>query len=412
MSDRVNAEIVAIGTEILLGEITDTNSVYIAQQFRHIGINLYYMTTVGDNRDRIVQALRLALSRADVVITCGGLGPTVDDMTRQSVADSVGRGLTFQQDLFDEIAARFQQYRVKMTDNNKRQAYLPDAAIAIHNPVGTAPSFIVEEGQKVIISLPGVPREMKYLMQESVFPYLRQRYSLGIIKSRTLKTAGIGESSLDDMLGETLLEGENPTIGLAAHHGVIDIRITAKADTEAIANTMIANHVGLVQEKVGKYIFGEGDDKLENVLIDLCRSQGVRISVIEAGIEDAVATKLAIAPNSDDVIAHQVQYANPAQLKEAIGSKNDDLRELATEAARYVEQIGKASIGIAIVSKPEVDENADSDYATVVAVTQGDTVHSRVYGFGGQSNLASGWLSRWAMSIAWRMVKEKLDDVD
>jgi nicotinamide-nucleotide amidase len=144
MAENVNAEIVAIGTEILLGEITDTNSVFIARALRDIGVNVYFMTSVGDNEERIASAIRIAMSRAQVVITCGGLGPTVDDMTRQAVAAATGRGLSFHQHLLDLIAERFASFRAHMTENNRRQAYMPDNAIVIENPVGTAPSFIVE----------------------------------------------------------------------------------------------------------------------------------------------------------------------------------------------------------------------------------------------------------------------------
>src|SRR5690606_4292627 len=161
------------GTEILLGEITDTNSVYLARLMRDIGVNVFYMTSVGDNEQRIADAIRIALGRAQIVITCGGLGPTVDDVTRQAVAAATDRGLTFHQHLLDRIAERFSGFRMQMSQNNRRQAYLPDDALPIENPVGTAPAFIVEHGDKVVISVPGVPREMKFLMIEHVVPYLR-----------------------------------------------------------------------------------------------------------------------------------------------------------------------------------------------------------------------------------------------
>ena len=164
MPDNPNAEIIAIGTELLLGEITDTNSVFMARQLRNIGVNVYFMTTVGDNRGRIADSIEAALSRAGIVITCGGLGPTVDDVTRQAIADATDRPLEFHQSLFDTIAERFRGFGVRMTDNNRQQAYLPQDAILIENPVGTAPSFIVESDAGIIISLPGVPREMKYLL--------------------------------------------------------------------------------------------------------------------------------------------------------------------------------------------------------------------------------------------------------
>ena len=238
MPENINAEIIAIGTEILLGEITDTNSVYIARLLRDIGLNLYYMTSVGDNEQRISDTIRIALSRAQVVITCGGLGPTIDDMTRQGVATATNRDLVFHQNLLDKIAERFTTFRAQMTDNNRRQAFLPAGAIVIDNPVGTAPSYIVEHEGKIIISLPGVPREMKFLMTESVTPYLREHFNLGngTIKARVLRTAGIGESLLDSQIGNELLQANNPTVGLAAHTGQVDIRITAKADSETQAD--------------------------------------------------------------------------------------------------------------------------------------------------------------------------------
>src|SRR5664279_3009250 len=214
-----NAEVIAIGTEILLGDLTDTNSVFIARTLRDLGVNLYFMTHVGDNEKRIADAIRIALGRAQIVITCGGLGPTIDDMTRQAVADATGRGLTFHQELLDQIAERFRGFRATMTENNRRQAYVPDNAVIIENPVGTAPSFAVENDERVVISLPGVPREMKFLMIEKVVPYLRLRYGISgkVIKAKILKAAGIGESALDEMIGKELLEASNPTVGLAAH---------------------------------------------------------------------------------------------------------------------------------------------------------------------------------------------------
>ena len=207
---HITAEIIAIGTEILLGELVDSNSAHIARVFRGIGINVFMMTTVGDNHERIASAIRNGLSRSHLVITTGGLGPTVDDMTRDAVADATERSLIYHPALYDQIATRFAGFRVRMTENNRQQAYLPEDAILIENPVGTAPSFIVESGEGAVISLPGVPREMKYLLAERVVPYLSERYQLGTIIARVLRTAGIGESSLDDLLGLDLLNRSKP----------------------------------------------------------------------------------------------------------------------------------------------------------------------------------------------------------
>jgi len=236
----LNAEIVTTGTELLLGVITDTNSTTIARQFRDIGLNLYYITSAGDNQERVASVLDTALGRSDVIITTGGLGPTVDDITREAVAQATNRELVFDEAMSASIEAFFKQRGYTMSENNRRQARIPQGAIPIENPVGTAPCFIVEDERGIIISLPGVPHEMKYLMEHTVLLYLKEKLNLRqTIKARTLHTCGIGESALDAQIAD-LEESTNPTIGLAAHPGQSDIRITAKADSEAEADALIA----------------------------------------------------------------------------------------------------------------------------------------------------------------------------
>ena len=198
-----SAEILTIGTEILLGEIIDTNARYLARQLRDAGIDLYRKTTVGDNARRIAQAIQQAMERCEIILTTGGLGPTVDDPTREAVALALGVSTEFRPELWEQIQSRFQRFGRQPTENNKRQAYVPQGALAVENPVGTAPAFIMETNAHAIISLPGVPREMEYLMENAVLPYLRQRYELtGIIKARVLHTAGVGESQIDELIGD------------------------------------------------------------------------------------------------------------------------------------------------------------------------------------------------------------------
>lgn len=410
MNQNVNAEIITIGTEILLGELTDTNSVYMARALRDIGINLYYMTSVGDNESRIENALRLGLSRAQVVITCGGLGPTVDDMTRQSVAAATDRGLTFHQALLDQISARFSGFNVKMTENNRRQAYLPDDAIVIENPVGTAPSFIVEHEGGVIISLPGVPREMKFLMQEKVIPYLRQKYQLGIIKARTLKSAGIGESALDELIGDDLLQNANPSIGLAAHMGQIDIRITAKADLPEEVDALIQDMETKVLNRAGKYIFGADEDELEGVLIDFMQANTAKITMIHAGIDPVIEQSLLKFPGGADVIDQSLHYADVESLQAAYQiDSSTSMRESAETIARRLQQAGKAEVTIVIIANPDIEEGDDTTEATVLCVDAGNAARTRVYGFGAKSDFARAWGRSWLLSSAWRMLKEKFD---
>lgn len=407
MTDNVNAEIIAIGTELLLGEITDTNSVYLARQLRDLGVNVYYMTSVGDNQKRIADSIRLAFERADVVITCGGLGPTIDDMTRQSIADATDRELVYHQSLYDQIAARFDSFKVKMTENNTRQAYLPADAITIENPVGTAPSFVVEYGNKVVISLPGVPREMKYLFETRIIDYLHTKYQLGLIKARILKTAGIGESTLDDMLGDDLLNSGNPTIGLAAHSGIIDIRMTAKADDEALADNLLNSMEMQVREKAGEFIFGQDNEELEQVLFDLLSENNSHITVAEAGIQNAVISKLSL-PEFDSILSETIEAEHPDTFKSMFAeTQNMSLRDSAHNIAKTIADRNQSIASIVILSLPDVDENQDKEISTVVAVYTNGEIKSRVYGFGAKNPLTGDWVSRWAMAYLWRNVKEQ-----
>ena len=401
MSTQVNAEIVAIGTEILLGEITDTNSVYLAKQLSGIGVNLYYMTSVGDNEARIADVIESALQRAQVVITCGGLGPTVDDMTRQAVARATGRTLVFHQALLDKIAERFAGFRSHMTDNNKRQAFLPDQAIAVENPVGTAPAFIVEHEGRVVISLPGVPRELKYLTEHTVIPFLRERYGLAIIKAHVLRTAGIGESTLDDKLGSDLLEMMNPTVGLAAHSGQVDVRITAKAGSESEADALIAAVEAQVRERVGDFVYGADGDTLEDALAESLAARGLQLAIIEAGVPGSIQQRMERAGHGQRVASAE-RFAHPDE------AEPDDapLRMRAEQIARRLASAAPDRVGIAVLSDPvREDDRADSDEGSAFAVCLGDSVRSRAYGFGGMSETVQQWSGTWALSMAWQMTR-------
>jgi len=408
----INAEIVAIGTELLLGEITDTNSVYLARQLRNLGVNLFFMTSVGDNEGRITDAIRLALGRAQIVITCGGLGPTVDDMTRQGVAAAAGRELEFHPHLLDAIAERFAGFHMKMTENNRRQAYVPAKAIIIPNPVGTAPAFIVEYNERVVISLPGVPREMKYLMTTNVIPYLRERFKLGsdVIKARVLRTAGIGESLLDAQIGDELLQMSNPTVGLAAHTGQVDVRITAKAESVERADAMIAEVEEQLRDRIGGYIYGVDEQQIQDTLVDLLVQQGGSLAVSETGIGTPISQALAAAGQDRDIVRIIETYTNPQSLRLALAEADDvPIRLLAEKAAERVYRESGATAGIAVVSDPEILENADTQGGTAIAVYIDGSTRSRVYGFGGQSDLAPTWVTTWSLSMLWRMVREKFD---
>lgn len=287
------AEILTIGTELLLGEIVDTNSRYIARALRDEGVDLYWTSTVGDNPERIAEAIRAGMERSEIIISTGGLGPTVDDPTREAVALAVGVETEFREELWQQVVERFARFGRTPTENNRRQAYVPQGAVAVENQVGTAPAFIVETERNAIIALPGVPREMEYLMQHEVLPYLRKRFGLsGTIKARVLHTAGAGESQIDELIGD-LEEGSNPTVGLAAHAGSVDVRITAKAEDEAEAQKLIAPVEAELRERLGKWIYGADEDTLEGAALDNLAEKGWRLAVVEAGLGGRLTQRLA-----------------------------------------------------------------------------------------------------------------------
>jgi nicotinamide-nucleotide amidase len=287
-----SAEIIAIGTELLLGEIQDTNTHYLARSLRDAGIDLYRTTIVGDNLERIAQAIREATNRANIVISTGGLGPTVDDPTRQAVALAVGKNLEFKPELWDQIQARFKRFNRQATENNRRQAYIPEDAIAVENPVGTAPAFIVEKPAHVIISLPGVPSEMEYLMEHTVLPYLKEHFNLlGTIKARVLHVSGVGESQVDEWIGD-LETMQNPTVGLLAHPGQVDVRVTAKAISIDEANRMIDETVNILRLRLGDSIYGIDDDLLEKTVLDKLVSSNWHLTIIESGLRHEFLSRL------------------------------------------------------------------------------------------------------------------------
>jgi len=391
----MNAEIISIGTEILLGEIVDTNSNWIAKQLRENGINLFFTTAVGDNLQRITDSIVLALSRSDIVITTGGLGPTVDDMTRQAVATATGRALVFHQHLLDGIAKRFEQYGVKMSDNNRQQAYAPADAILVDNPVGSAPIYIVESEQGIVISLPGVPREMKHLMTHNILPYLREKMGIpAIIKAKILKTAGIGESSLDDKISD-FMTLTNPTVGLAAHSGQTDIRITARADTAAQADAMIAELETKIRERVDHVIFGTKGDDLPTILAALFAEQQLTLVSAEAGTKGTLTERL--KPIFGQSLILIPPYPDVNAIKASLGITTSSLKDVGSQlAASLCEQ---HQTHYALIALQDGDR-------TALTMRAGEDIISREIRLGADGNAAE-WASNWGMGYIWRSLKKQ-----
>ncbi len=379
------AEIVTIGTELLLGEIQDTNSRFIARSLRDIGVDLYRLTTVGDNIQRITFTLQEALMRADVVITTGGLGPTVDDPTRQAVADVFNVPLVYHEELWDQILERFKFYKRTPTENNKRQAYIPANAIAIPNPVGTAPAFAVELGVKTIISLPGVPREMEYLMKTFVLDYLKERYKLRdeIILPWVVHTVSMGESSIDEIIGE-MEKLNNPTVALLANPGQTDVRVTAKASSAEEAYRMIEPVLVEIRKKLSKHIYGENDDTIQSVVAGMLKEHNKRITVIESGTGAIVFNALS---------CHLDQQNLTGELLD-VNINHETFKTLMQEYREKKQ--ADLVLGLMLTSQDEEPELyiALLDHESI-------TEYNRIYGG------PSGDARRWALNVSLDLVRNK-----
>jgi nicotinamide-nucleotide amidase len=370
------AEIITIGTEILLGEIVDTNTRHIALTLRDLGIDLYRTVTIGDNLERIATAIRESVGRNEIVITTGGLGPTVDDPTRQAVARALGVETEFREELWQQVVAAVARYGRTPEENQKRQAVVPTGAIAVVNPVGTAPAFIVETDWSAIISLPGVPNEMEHILHESVIPYLQKRYALRErIQVRVLHCAGLGEGSIDEKIGDLELLA-NPTVGLAAHTGVVDVRIAAKAETQEQARALISDVEQKVRERLGKAVFGADDDRLESVALRAAEKRGWSVVGLEYAMHGMLASRVphTLAPGG----------AAPPDLAAA------------AEAARQEAQ-ANAAIAVAI------DEN---DRTAVIALVTPVEARSRRLTYGGPPRS----LARWAANLALNWLRTSAEE--
>lgn len=418
----MSAEIVVTGTELLLGEIVDTNSTMLSRMLRDIGVDLYYKSTVGDNHERMVKVLNIALDRSDVVLVSGGLGPTVDDVTRQAVADATGRSLVFRQDLLDQIAARFARFGRPMTENNRRQAYVPEGAIVIENPVGTAPAFIVEDARGVVICLPGVPRELEYLMKQRVIPYLEERMGdKAVIKAKVLSTCVIGESQIDALIGD-LMTGGNPTVGLAAHPGQVDVRITAKATSEAEADRLIEPLEAEIRARLGSAIFSQAAETLEGVVLRLLAGQGKTLALVDSVTGGEVAGRLR-SGSPDDMLHAQVLIweSCPEDANRAATAMQLSLDHVASEPRQVAEYIAEkaredagAHLGLALfglVPQPRGGDRAEAGHPLAfLSLSDGTQTITRSFPFGIESDLARRWFSTRALDLVRRFLIGAVDE--
>ena len=379
-------EIITIGTELLLGEIQDTNSTYIARTLRDHGIDIYRITTIGDNAGRISSAIKEALTRAEIVITTGGLGPTVDDPTREAVAMATDRELEYREDLWEVIKERFKAYGHSPTENNRRQAYIPKGALPVENPVGTAPCYIVEIGGACVVSLPGVPSEMKFILHESIIPFLHQKFELKtrIIKATVLHAATLGESAIDELIGD-LEEYANPTVGLLAHPGQVDVRVTAKASSVEEAEALTKPVVQELLDRLGNNIYGRDEETLQSVINTLLDEKDLSLGVVEYGL--------------DGKLIEQLQSEHPRDFKSFIlDNQPEDIDLFENQVAEYAEQLdADACLGAALI--------VDSSVTLFIVYIHGEDHDTLTRHYGGPKDHAPLWSRNASLDFLRRKIQ-------
>lgn len=357
-NSRMRAEIVSIGTEILLGHIINTNAAYLSKKLAALGIDLYYQTAVGDNPARLASALEEALSRSDIVFTTGGLGPTVDDITLYAIGSAVSRPLAFNKKIEKLIKVHFKKRGLKKPpEGAMRQAYIPRGAVWFENKVGTAPGIVAERGKKLVIALPGPPQELIPIFEKNIVPYLRKKgLARGrTIKTKTLKVAGLVEAEVNRIVKDLLSIGPATTLGIYVHLGEVDLKITTKAKNEKIARRNIAKVEKKIRKRLGNHIYGADAETLEYAVGKILAKKKKNLALAESCTGGLIANRITnISGSSGYFKMGVIAYSNKAKIN-LLGVSEKKLKkygavskEVAFEMASGVKKLAKTDIGVAV----------------------------------------------------------------
>ena len=407
----MNAEIVAVGTELLLGQIANTNAQHVSDTLARIGVNVFFHTTVGDNLQRMTDVIATALGRSDVVVITGGLGPTPDDLTREGVAAATGRALVRDDRLVETIRGIFEGLgRRSMPESNLRQADLPEGATPI-DPVGTAPGFALEHEDTLLFAVPGVPWEMKAMLDSAVLPRLRAA-SGGTIVSSEILVIGLGESHVDEKISDLVAAQSNPTIAYLAGGGRVKVRVTAAAGTEAEARALIAPVEDEVRRRLGEDAVGRRHASVAEDLGALLRERGATVAVAESLTGGLIGAELTRLPGATDFfVGGLVAYTNEAKqrlagvdpllLKEK-GAVSEEVAAALAEAA--AERLG-ADLGLSAtgVAGPGEQEGLPPGTVFVGACLRGRTEVRRPRAYGDRGNVRAVTVT-WAIDLGRRLL--------
>ncbi|SHE46548.1 nicotinamide-nucleotide amidase [Ferrithrix thermotolerans DSM 19514] len=410
----MRAEIVAVGTELLLGQVIDTNSAMIAAKLTEIGVDCYYQSRVGDNHGRIVSVLRAALARCDAVIVCGGLGPTQDDITREAIAEVMGVDLVLDETVLAKVRSFFDRLGRQMPKNNERQALVPKGATVIEQQRGTAPGLICSLGHKVLYAMPGVPYELEDMLDRAVLPdLLRRSGSSTKIQSLVVRTWGLSESKLAETLApeiERLDSEEGLTLAfLASGMEGLKVRATAKGQSDAEVNEMLVDERGRLEKILGDYIFGYDSETMESVVGDLLLAKGKTLSVAESLTGGMVSSKIVANPGASAYFrGGVVSYATEVK-QTVLGARDLPVisSEMASEMAMGVKRVLQSDLGLSLtgVAGPETQEG--NDPGTVwIGIGDGETSYTRLTLFGGDRERIRWYATMTALDLLRLYLKE------
>ena len=358
------AEILCIGTEILMGDIVNTNAAYIAKELTNLGIAMYHQTVVGDNPKRLKESLELAFSRSDIVITTGGLGPTYDDLSKETIAAYFGRKLLMDEESLQSVIEFHEKLNIPMPENNKKQALMPEGSVIFPNPKGTAPGCAIEHDGKTAIMLPGPPREMAPMFDHYVVPFLLKD-SGKVLLSHNLHFYGIGESLLETKLHDLMEKSQNPTVAPYAKTGEVMVRVSAMAKDAAEAEQMMEPIIGEIKETVGEFLYGIDVGDLQTATVRTLKAKGLRAATAESCTGGYVSKRLTEVNGSSSVFECGVCTYSNRMKRQLLGVKEFTLQkfsavspETAAEMAAGVRKLSGAHIGVAVTGNagPEPSE--------------------------------------------------------
>ncbi|MDQ1318633.1 MAG: nicotinamide-nucleotide amidase [Candidatus Poribacteria bacterium] len=359
----MKCELLFVGTELLLGQIVNTNASYLGENLANLGVDLYYSSVVGDNLDRIKGAIQHALSRSELVVITGGLGPTFDDITREGIASAVGRELVYDPNVMAQIEEHFKRTKYQMLPMHSRQAYVISSGCqVIPNLIGSAPGLIIDYEGKWIIAMPGVPREMKKMCQDAVFPWIAEKVGNVAIKSKVIKVAGLGESAVANEINDIVESLSNPTIAFLCQPGEVTVRITAKASNSDEAFKMIDDVAKRVKDKLGDNVFGEDNQTIEQVIGNMLLSSHRTVALAESCTGGLVSDRITdISGSSDYFLGGVISYSNHLKI-DLLGVSSDDLKKYGAVSATVAEQMAQG-----------IRELVNSDYGISITGIAGPT---------------------------------------